>query len=209
MGLARRKTVMSSGRVPRGAAAGLAPAKATELTHRYLAAKGRSGARTVQGVVVLGEILEEGLRTFRNSYLRWLQFLGELNTTASRYRHIARLAREDRRLLNEWAFLGTSKIYWIARLPRDARTRLLSPFKKAALTQMTEAAFRGVVRPLLPRRNTSAERTLCDLQRRITATHKALRAPLPRGAAPQVRRRLAKALQGLEAAARHALRRIA
>jgi hypothetical protein len=184
-------------------------AKATDLTHRYVEAKRRASARTVHDLVILGQILEEGASFFRRKYLLWLHFLGEVNTTASRYRHIARLAREDRRLLKEWAFLGSSKVYWIARLPPEARARVLSPFRKAALAQMTEPAFRALIRPLLPRRNRSAERDLSDLCRRVRSTLKALLTGLPKGASPRTRRKLATALMELEATARKARRRIA
>jgi hypothetical protein len=162
------------------------------------------------GAIRLGAILEEAraaLRRKRRPYLLFLKLVGEADTTASRYRYVHRLNREEPGLVRDWACLGRVKLYWVARLGRDDRRRVLSPFSRSRLLAMSEHNFEALARKYVRRRASTPGTEVAAATRRVEATARALRrlrVPPPSPA----RQKLAASLRLLEGAARRVCQKL-
>ena len=123
-----------------------------DLTLRFRQRRARMYGDAVDAVAELGRILIEGRERVPGRFLKWLDELEIEQATAARYMRLARLAEEDRGLVRLWKSLGTTKLYRIASIPDDARTKVLRPSERPRLHGMNDREFAAHTKPLLKRK---------------------------------------------------------
>lgn len=130
-----------------GAPVALDIPEVTALTERFHELR-RQGARTIVDLSIeLGAILEEGRKVLAGSFHRWLrERIGIEPQTARNYLALARMARESPGVIERWKELGASKLYRVARLPRDGQRAVL---RAPRLAEMTDREFKDVTAPFL------------------------------------------------------------
>jgi hypothetical protein len=81
------------------------------------------------------------------SFHRWLRDkVGIEPQTARNYLALARMARESPGAVERWKELGASKLYRVARLPREGQRAVL---RTPRLAEMTDREFKAVTGPYL------------------------------------------------------------
>jgi hypothetical protein len=112
------------------------------MTSRYKRLYEEDQETSVANARVLGEILLAGADWLgARPYGRWVRVdLCTPKTTAARFRDVAVLYREDRKLFERNVLLGTTKLARLARVRPEARERALSE-AKAPLCSLDVGAF--------------------------------------------------------------------
>jgi hypothetical protein len=121
------------------------------LTERYLELRQHAFRTSVDMAIEQGEIILSIQRRVGGGLTAWLTRVGTRKTTAYNHAALARLAKEQPSVIQDWKELGPSKLYKIAKLPAPSRQKVLRA-GAAKLRGSSDEEFAEMVAPFTQRK---------------------------------------------------------
>lgn len=175
------------------------------MTSRFLLLKEQLRRDAVETIREMGEILEQGARRLRGSYVAWLEQLGVSASAARNYRRVFAFSETTPDLFVKWKDIGPNKMSRLSRVePKKRRPALAKKLRGKDVFAMTDAEFATTTSAFLkPTRAVTDNMKAHGLRMKVMALTMFLqKAQTLAPKDPEVRRSLAASLAELIKAAR-------